>query len=273
MISELAYAKINLLLDVEKKRNDGFHDLKMIIIPIELHDVLTFELSDSISLESNIKIDKNLVIETANLMKEKYNVSDGAKITLHKVIPIGAGLGGGSADIAATIRGLNTLWNLNLEKKDIEDLALSLGSDTLFCLYNKPAFVFGRGENMLYIETPAIESIYLFPSVINVSTKEVFHHHHVNHKPKRFNRVFINYLNKKYDIFFKKTYNHLLKTTLKCYPKLIKHYKDIQRIDSSAFMTGSGSTFYILSFSKNDELLVQKIQNSGLEIIKTKPKA
>ncbi|PKK98809.1 MAG: 4-(cytidine 5'-diphospho)-2-C-methyl-D-erythritol kinase [Tenericutes bacterium HGW-Tenericutes-2] len=273
MIKEIAYAKINLLLDVEKKRSDGFHDLKMIMIPIELHDALTFESHQDVVLESNIEIENNSIIHAAKLIKDKYNVKDGVKIILSKSIPIGAGLGGGSADIAATIRGLNILWNLNLEDTEMEDLALSLGSDTLFCLYNKPAFVYGRGENILYIELPKIESIYLFPSAINVSTKKVFQNHRTKHNPRRFNRLFINYLNEKYDLFFKKTYNHLLKTTLKCYPELRKQYKDIKRIDRSAFMTGSGSTFYILSFNKNDEQLREKILNSGLESIKTKPKA
>jgi 4-diphosphocytidyl-2C-methyl-D-erythritol kinase len=94
----------------------------------------------------------------------------------------------------------------------------------------------------------------------------------VNHSKRRFNRVYINYLNQKYDLFFKKTYNHLLKTTLKCYPELKKQYKAIKRIDTSAFMTGSGSAIYILSFNKNDEPLRDKIINSGLEIIKTRPK-
>ncbi|MDO9629146.1 MAG: 4-(cytidine 5'-diphospho)-2-C-methyl-D-erythritol kinase [Acholeplasmataceae bacterium] len=272
MIKEYAYAKINLLLDVEKKREDGFHDLKMILIPIELHDELTFEPSEEISLKSNIEIENNAVIHTANLMKKKYEVKDGARITLQKTIPMGAGLGGGSADIAATIRGLNTLWNLKLENTEMENLALSLGSDTLFCLYNKPAFVYGRGENILYVDVPSIESIYLFPSIINVSTKNVFQKHRVKHNSKRFNRLFINYLNENYDRFFKKTYNHLLKTTVKCYPELKKHYKAVRSINQSAFMTGSGSTFYILSFDKNDEPLREKIRKSGLESIKTKPK-
>ncbi len=272
MIKELAYAKINLLLDVEKKRLDGYHDLKMIMIPIELHDELTFESHDTIVLDSNIDIDDNLVVKTVNLIKEKYNVKNGVKITLKKSIPIGAGLGGGSADVAATIRGLNILWNLNLEDQEMEELALSLGSDTLFCLYNKPAFVYGRGESMFHVDSPKIESIYLFPSKIHVSTKKVFQNHIISHRTRRFNRLYIKYLNHKYDSFFKKTYNHLLKTTLKCYPELKKHYKAIKRIDSSAFMTGSGSTFYILSFHKNDEHLREKFLNSGLEIIKTKPK-
>lgn len=272
MIKEFAYAKINLLLDVEKKRMDGYHDLKMIMIPIELHDVLTFETNEDIVLESNIEIENNSIIKTANQMKEKFDVKSGAKITLNKVIPIGSGLGGGSADIAATIRGLNNLWNLNLENSQMEEIALSLGSDTLFCLYNKPAFVYGRGESMFYVDSPKIESIYLFPSAVNVSTKTVFQNLRISHRKKRFNRVYIHYLNHQYDLFFKKTYNHLLKTTLKCYPELKKQYKAIQRIDSSAFMTGSGSAIYILSFNKNDEPLRAKIINSGLEIIKTKPK-
>ncbi|MBN2300077.1 MAG: 4-(cytidine 5'-diphospho)-2-C-methyl-D-erythritol kinase, partial [Acholeplasmataceae bacterium] len=178
MIKEKAYAKINLTLDVVRKRVDGFHELQMIVIPIELHDTLTFEKSNQVTLESNIEIENNSILKATYLMQKEYNINLGAKIKLNKQIPIGAGLGGGSADIAATLRGLNHLWELNKPLEDLEDLALKLGSDTLFCLYNQPAYVYGRGENLLFIEMPPIEDIYLILSQINVSTANIFKHHH-----------------------------------------------------------------------------------------------
>lgn len=119
MIVEYAFAKLNLALDVVRKRNDGFHDLKMIMVPLELSDILTFEESKEIILESNVSIENNAILKTVHLMKEMFNVTDGVKIKLDKRIPIGAGLGGGSADIAATVRGLNQLWNLDFIHQDI----------------------------------------------------------------------------------------------------------------------------------------------------------
>jgi 4-diphosphocytidyl-2-C-methyl-D-erythritol kinase len=272
MVKENAYAKINLALDVVKKRKDGYHELQMIMIPIELHDVLTFEPAEDLSLETNIHIEDNAILKAAQRMKDTFHVTQGAKITLDKHIPIGAGLGGGSADIAATLRGLNQLWALDLELESLEALALSLGSDTLFCLYNKPAYVFGRGEHLLYIDTPKIEHIYLFTSEIQCSTAHIFKHHKINYRKKRFENLFIDYLNEKYDTFFKKSYNSLLKTSLHCYPELKDVYKKVKKIDKLAAMSGSGSTFFILAFEKNSEYLEEKINKSGLHPIKTRPK-
>ncbi|PKK96941.1 MAG: hypothetical protein CVV58_03805 [Tenericutes bacterium HGW-Tenericutes-3] len=101
MIKELAHAKINLALDVVKKRKDGYHDLQMIMIPIELHDTLEFKPSAKIELDSNLEIEHNAIIKTAKLMQKRFNIQEGAMIKLDKKIPLGAGLGGGSADIAA----------------------------------------------------------------------------------------------------------------------------------------------------------------------------
>jgi 4-diphosphocytidyl-2-C-methyl-D-erythritol kinase len=272
MIIEKAYAKINLTLDVVGKRIDGYHELKMIMIPIDFFDELTFEKSDKIELISNIDIKDNAILKTAKKMQETFGISEGVKITLNKKIPIGAGLAGGSADIAATIRGLNLLWNINLPLEALKDIALSLGSDTLFCLYNQPAYVYGRGEHIEFINQLPIESIYLFTSNMNVSTKEVFGAHKISHKFDQFPNVFQYYLNENTDQFIIKTYNHLTKTTFKLYPELKNTYKKILAAHKPVHMSGSGSTLYILSFKSNDELLEAKIRDLGLVVIKTKPK-
>jgi 4-diphosphocytidyl-2-C-methyl-D-erythritol kinase len=272
MIKELAYAKINLLLDVVKKRDDGYHDLKMIMIPIMLHDELTFEDSIETKIISNLEIENNSMHKVIDLMKNKYQVTKEVKITLNKKIPIGAGLGGGSADIAATIRGLNKLWDLNLKNHELEEIALNLGSDTLFCLHNKAAYVFGRGEHLLYIDMPKIEDIFIFYSPISVSTKEVFKNHKINYKHKKFEKVFNYYINQKYDKFFKSTYNSLLTTTLHCYKDLETDFKALKKIDKNMMMTGSGSSFYALSFDDNNQTLIDNIIKSNIKYIKTKPK-
>lgn len=272
MIKECAYAKVNLALDVVGKREDGYHELKMIMIPIELHDEITFELADDIILKSNIDIPDNGVLKAAYALQKKSRVRAGALITLNKKIPIGAGIAGGSADIAATLRGLSKLWELNLELKDLEEIALSLGSDTLFCLYNRPAYVFGRGEHLLFIHTPPIETIYLFTSPVNVSTGLVFSNHVISHQPKQFDRLFRLYLNDHYRFFFRKTYNHLMKTSLQLYPELDSTWQKIKKISKFSMMSGSGATFFIPVLKGSKSSLKQKIQRLGLETIETKPK-
>jgi 4-diphosphocytidyl-2-C-methyl-D-erythritol kinase len=269
MIVEKAYAKINLALDVVRKRADGYHDLKMIMIPLELHDVMTFEEDKEIVLMTNIEIENNAVIKTAHLIKDRYHVEGGVKITLDKHIPIGAGLGGGSADIAATIRGLNLLWELQLSDLDMEELAKVLGSDTLFCLYNKPAYVYSRGDHLLFIAAPAITSVYLIDPQISVSTKKVFENHVTRHEHGKFNRLFTTYINERYQTFFRKSYNVLTETTKKIYPEIGHVEKKVRKISPLARMSGSGSVYYIPIFKGNERKISKKISKLPSLVIKT----
>lgn len=273
MIYEKAHAKINLALDVIKKRDDGYHELKMIMVPLELHDQLAFELNDDIKLTSNIDIKDNQVLKTAYLIKDKYKVETGAHIHLNKHIPIGAGLAGGSSDIAATIRGLNSLWKLNLDQKALEDIALSLGSDTLYCLYQKPAYVYGRGEHLEFIDFPKAKTIFLYyPNIIS-STAVVFKNHIIIDRNTQFDDLLNAYRNQTWDLFYKNAYNALYETTIKCYPKLEKAYKIIKNIDDNAFMSGSGSTFFIINSLQKDEEIVKKAEENHVKLVKTSLKA
>lgn len=272
MIEERAYAKLNLALDVVKKREDGYHELNMIMIPIDLYDTLLFEPSETIELISNLEIKDNAIIKTADLLKETYQVSQGAKITLNKTIPLGAGLAGGSADIAATLRGLNQLWNLQLSLPELEELALKLGSDTLFCLYNKPAYVYGRGEHLLFIDAFPDVPIYLFFPNVSVSTKVVFEHHRIDPRPQKFQRVLALYINHRFKKMIRHSFNQLLSTTLFCYPELMSYYTKIRQISRKVMMSGSGSTFFLVSFKKNQHKIEEKIAKIGLIPVKTRPK-
>ena len=157
---EKAPAKINLCLNVLRKREDGFHEMEMIMTPIDLADRLTFNLQPKkISLDSNSSFmpldERNIVYQTARLLKETYQVKQGVDIFIEKNIPIAAGLGGGSSDAAATLRGLNRLWNLNLTLDQLALLGEQVGSDVPFCVYNRTAFVTGRGD--------VVEPIEVFP--------------------------------------------------------------------------------------------------------------
>ena len=271
MIFERAYAKLNLLLDVEKKRSDGYHYLNMIMIPIELHDQLTFKESNEVFLTSNVEIKDNSILKTIELIKKTYHIKKGVTVNLEKNIPMGAGLAGGSADIAATIRGLNQLWKLNLNDKQMEELALKLGSDTLFCLYNKPAYVYGRGEHICFLNFPKIENIYLFYPNVSVSTQKVFKKHIIdkNKNVNLFKETLNMYKNNEWSKFFNNTYNDLLKTTLTLYPKLNQIYNDLYQLDENIMMSGSGSTLFLVNQNKNIDKLLKKIEKKDIKIFKT----
>lgn len=145
-------AKINLGLEVLYKRNDGFHEVNTLMYPVGLCDMLELVKSDSFhfqqsGIDPGANHEENLVVKAYRLMAEKYNLPP-VSIHLHKNIPIGAGLGGGSADASDTLKGLNNLFNLAIDDASLENLAAMLGSDCPFFIKNVPAFATGRGEEL-----------------------------------------------------------------------------------------------------------------------------
>lgn len=177
---EKAPAKINLMLDVLRKRADGFHEVEMIMTMVDLADRLEFsELKrDSIIISSQagyIPLDeKNLAFQAARLIKDRYNVRSGVHIHLDKRIPVAAGLAGGSSDAAATLRGLNRLWRLNIPAQELRELGAELGSDVPFCVTGGTALATGRGEKLTPIPNPPQCWVILAKPPINVSTAEVY---------------------------------------------------------------------------------------------------
>lgn len=148
-----AKAKVNLSLDVIGIREDGYHEMKMINHSIELNDVLTFEACDEgIELTSNqdtIPLDQhNLVVKAARKLHRQFEVKQGVKIHLEKRIPAQAGLAGGSSDAAATLKGLNTLWQLELSQAELLAIGVTIGADVPYCLVGGTALVEGIGEKI-----------------------------------------------------------------------------------------------------------------------------
>lgn len=159
MISECAYAKLNLTLEVVGKREDGYHDLASIIQTVDLYDTLEFIEYDEIALEcsdASIAGPGNLVVKAAEALRQETGVGLGARIRLTKRIPVSAGLGGGSADAAAALRGLNQLWGSNLTECELANVGARVGSDVPFLVEGGTAFVSGRGERMDRLPTPEI---------------------------------------------------------------------------------------------------------------------
>lgn len=174
-----AKAKVNLSLDVTGTREDGYHEMKMINHFINLEDILTFEPSDSgIELTSNddsIPLDeKNLVMVALRKLQKQFNIKQGAKIHIEKRIPAEAGLAGGSSDAAATLKGLNTIWNLNLTTPELLEIGVTIGADVPYCLVGGTALVEGIGEKI----TPLayLKKIYIVAvkPEINIATPWAF---------------------------------------------------------------------------------------------------
>lgn len=154
-----ANCKINIGLDVLRRRADGFHDLSTIMFPVkELYDIVEVVPSEEMTFtQSGIVIDcepeKNLCIKAAKLMQSRYNTPNVA-IHLEKRVPFGAGLGGGSSDATAVIVAMDEIFSLNLSETEKITLAATLGSDTAFFVRNTPQLCSGRGEIMTSVELP-----------------------------------------------------------------------------------------------------------------------
>ena len=175
---EKAYAKINLSLDVVSKREDGYHNLDMIMIPLQLHDTLEINISENHEAYSNddsVAMDEhNTIIKARNLMIETYQLKEKFKIVLHKEIPSQAGMAGGSADAAAVMRAIAKLCNLDVSIEELSMLGKKVGADVPFCVYSTPSQVQGIGEIVKPFEMKYKPYVLLVKPPMGVSTKEAF---------------------------------------------------------------------------------------------------
>lgn len=177
-MKERAYAKINLCLDVIRRRENGYHDLKMVMVPINFYDVLDVMPAAFTSLSINRSYlpvnEKNTVIKAIAIMKERYQIEKGYRCTLQKHIPTQAGLAGGSADAAAVIRMINHLEGLNLSKEELIEIAKEVGADVPFCLFNQPSLVEGIGEVLTPFQIHCDFDLLLVKPRKGVSTAKAF---------------------------------------------------------------------------------------------------
>lgn len=175
--------KINLGLNILQKRNDGFHDLATVFYPIELKDVLeiipTSNITDIQFSTSGLVVDgnsaDNICFKAYELLKADFPALPTIEMHLHKAIPMGAGLGGGSADGAFTLKLLNEQFHLNLSQQQLIDYALQLGSDCPFFIINQPCFATSRGEKMIpiHLDLSAYTFVIVNPG-IHVNTGSAF---------------------------------------------------------------------------------------------------
>ncbi|MGG5359584.1 4-(cytidine 5'-diphospho)-2-C-methyl-D-erythritol kinase [Enterococcus sp. DIV0213j] len=179
-IIEKAPAKINLGLDVLHRRPDGYHELEMVMSSVDLSDhVVIEELSvNKIIVETNkafLPVDqRNNVYQAALLMKQKFDIQKGLKISVRKNIPVAAGLGGGSTDCAAALRGINRLWNLGCSLEELAEIGLEVGTDVPYCVYGNTAFIGGKGEKVRPLSAMPQCWVVIVKPRMSVSTRTVF---------------------------------------------------------------------------------------------------
>jgi len=278
LIKEKAYAKINLFLNVVKKRFDGYHDLEMVMAAIDLFDVLTFQKNDTkdIIINSNIEITSNLedniVYKAAKLLKTKFSIDQGVTINIEKKIPIAGGLAGGSADAAATFRGLNKFWKLKLSLDEMAKLGLDLGADIPFCIYNKLCVARGKGEELLFLENRLKMPILLIYPNIKMSTKEVFSKIKTEQiKERKINDMTSAIYNSNCELMIRELHNSLESIAFEMEPEIEKIKAEMIDLGlDGVLMSGSGSTVFGVSKDKTKLQYVYKIMNEDYFKLLTK---
>lgn len=266
MVKEKAYAKVNLFLNVIQKRGDGYHDLEMVMASIDLFDVLSFQpIKQGIDVQTTTpitpNITDNIVYKVAKHLQKTYNIQKGVQINITKNIPIAAGLAGGSADAAATLRGLNKLWKLHLSTEELAEIGLQFGSDIPFCVYNKLCIAKGRGEELVFLDNKLNIPILLVNPNIPLSTKEVFG----NVKPEslhehKINGMTMGIYNNNTEIIAKELYNSLEDVVFAMEPSLEALKNELLTWGATgALMSGSGATIFAIDTNKKT---LKHIQNT-----------
>ncbi|RAZ65836.1 4-(cytidine 5'-diphospho)-2-C-methyl-D-erythritol kinase [Planococcus maitriensis] len=179
MLYVKAPAKINLTLDVLYKRPDNYHEIEMIMTTVDLADRIGLQgTAKGIHIQSADRFvpndSRNLAYQAAQLIKDTFNIKTGVIISLDKQIPVAAGLAGGSSDAAATLKGLNQLWQLNLSLDELAELGAKIGSDVSFCVYGGTALATGRGEVIEELPAPPHCWVILAKPSLGVSTADVY---------------------------------------------------------------------------------------------------
>ena len=173
-----AYAKINLSLDVIAKREDGYHDLRTVMVPLQLHDLISLEIAEDYSFNANVRyLDEkknNIIYQSIEEMRRRYGFKENFAVDLIKYIPTQAGLGGGSSDAASTIVLVDRLLKMFLSRSEMEDIAATIGKDVLFCLYGSAALVEGTGEIITPIDNNCDFEVLLIKPNQGISTKMAY---------------------------------------------------------------------------------------------------
>lgn len=182
MLQLKAYGKINLGLDVVRRREDGYHEVRMIMQTVKLYDKLTFSLldEDAIRIKTNLGFlpvnEDNLVYKAVKLLKDTYHVEKGMEIDLFKCIPVAAGMAGGSTDCAAALVGAAKLFGLDVSRKELMELGVKLGADVPYCVLRGTALSEGIGEELTSLPPMPNCLILIAKPPIGVSTKFVYEH-------------------------------------------------------------------------------------------------
>jgi 4-diphosphocytidyl-2C-methyl-D-erythritol kinase len=286
-IREKAPAKINFGLDTLFRREDGYHELKMVMVSVDLSDYLTITSipEKEIILTTNsafLPCDRrNNVYQAAQKLMSRFDIQTGVKIHIEKNIPVSAGLGGGSSDCAAALRALNKLWNLGLTLDELALIGLEVGTDVPYCVFGNTSFITGVGEILEPLKDMMSCYVVIVKPAVSISTPTVFRsldvekvfHPNVDALAKGLDE-------QDYQKIIENMGNSLEEVTIQRVPKIARIKESMLKFGADvAMMSGSGpSVFCLVRQEKrairiynalkgfNDEVYLSRILKGNVDI-------
>lgn len=260
-ISLKALAKINLGLDVLGQREDGYHEVRMVMQSIHLYDRVEIKKTKSpqIHVQTNLYYlpvdENNLVYKAAALMKEEFKIREGVRITLQKFIPVAAGMAGGSSDAAAVLVGMNRMFHLGLKQNRLMELGLRLGADVPFCVMRGTALAEGIGEKLTALPPMPKCPVLIAKPAVSISTRQVYEQLKLTDSTQHPNidGIIENMKSKNLRGVAENMGNILETVSIRQYP-VIREIKALMKENGAmnAIMSGSGPTVFGLYHSEKD---------------------
>ena len=273
-ISVKALAKINLGLDVIRRREDGYHEVCMVMQTIHLYDRLDImkNTSGNITMETNLSFlptnENNLVYKAAKLLCDEFDIKDGIHVNLQKRIPVAAGMAGGSTDAAAVLYGVNKIFDLGLSTQDLMDRGVKIGADVPYCIMRGTALAEGIGEKLSPLPPMVKCPVLIAKPAINVSTKFVYENLKLdaNTVHPNMQQLISDIKEKDLNKIARNMGNVLESVTIPAYP-IIADIKEhmMEHGAVGAMMSGSGPTVFGLYDDENTaQAAFEAIKASGL---------
>ena len=243
-----APAKLNLFLHITGRRPDGYHELQTLFQILDWGDELSFAVNDNgqisrVGNNAGIPESEDICVRAARLLQTRCGVQKGVQISLHKRIPIGAGLGGGSSDAATVLSALNQLWCCDLSRQQLAGLGLELGADVPVFVYGYSAWAEGRGEKLQAVELGQRFYVLVFPDV-RISTADIFRHPSLKRDSRPVEMAPIRY---------RPGRNDCEAVVLRLYPELKQLVEDLSTW-GEPHMSGTGSTFFLSFATKKNAI-------------------
>lgn len=266
VVSVFAPAKLNLFLHVVGRRDNGYHELQSLMLPIQWGDQI--QIAPRLDTQLNrltdldFSAEKDLMIRAARLLQAYTSVQVGCDLTIDKQLPMGAGLGGGSSDAAKVLLALNALWQLDLSDEVLNELAIQLGSDVPFFLQDQAAILEGVGERITPIAMPTYYYVVLCPDV-HVPTVQIFQDPHLNRKTPIYSHVEIEAFWKNFDPRYGRAtlfgHNDLEEVACRLFPALAELRSFLKHLGLVGRMSGSGASFFVMTQDLCSAMEIQEL--------------